>query len=455
VSEFIDLIDAIPALSPRFSRPDHLAPVIARLSRALVEPLRLVISTPPRHGKTECLLHAIPWWLLQQPSTQIAYVSYAAGIAQRKSRKALHLARRAGVPLDDDAAAKGDWRTGVDDGGVLAFGIDGQATGEGFHIVIADDLVKNRATAESELAREQLAEAVNDDLFTRLEPDGSFIVCMTRWHEDDVPGRLIRSGWEYIRLPALDEKTGQALWPARFTTDRLMKIREQLGEYAWASLYQGEPRPRGGALFKNTKTYATLPDKYRVRIGVDLAYTAKKRSDYSAAVVVASDPNGLHYVLEVVREQVAAPDFATKLRALRDRYPGAAMTAYVAGIERGTIDFMSRAGIAITAVSATEDKFMRAQPAAALWNAGKVFVPSSATSLWVTPFLNELLAFTGVNDKRDDQVDALAGCFHGIAIGEHRDGPGFMSAGRAVPSNGAQIASIFGRGEGRSDQWWR
>ncbi|MFO0742360.1 MAG: terminase family protein [Labilithrix sp.] len=420
MKKLVGLADFIPALSPRFKRPDHLAPIVARLERALVEPLRLVVSGPPRHGKSELEIHTIPWLLLQRPDLQIAYISYAAGIATRKGRKALALAKKAGVPLDDKAAAKGDWRTGVDDGGVLALGIDGQMTGEGFHVMLCDDLVKNRAHAESALEREKLWTAFTDDAYTRLEPGGSFIVFMTRWHEDDIPGRLIRAGWEHVRLPALDDD-GRALWPERYSAEKLMEIREQVGEYAWASLFQGEPKPRGGAIFRNATTYVELPKKFRVRIGVDFAYTAKTRSDCSVAVVVASDLDDKHhFILEVRREQVTAPDFAKTLKALRDLYPGATKTSFIGGTERGTIDFMSSAGIHINAVPATTDKFVRAQPAAALWNAGRIMVPAAETALWVTPFLNEVLGFTGVRDRCDDQVDALAGAMHGVAVGEHQ-----------------------------------
>lgn len=446
MSKPIPLADFVAALSPRFSRPDHLMPVIERLERALEEPLRLVVSTPPRHGKTEALLHAIAWWLLQQPAAQIGYVSYASGIAQRKSRKALGLARKAGVPLDVDASAKGDWRTGVDDGGVLAFGIDGQATGEGFDILICDDLIKNRATAESAAAREQTAEAINDDLFTRLEPSGSFILNMTRWHEDDPAGRLVRQGWEHIRLPAIDDE-GRALWPERFSADRLMGIREQLGEYGFASLYQGDPMPRGGSLFRDAVTYSELPEGYRVRIGCDFAYSAKTRADCSVAVVVGSTATH-HYILEVVREQVTAPDFARSLKILRDRYKGATITAFIGGTEKGTIDFMEQSGVYIDAIPATADKFVRAQASAALWNTGRVLVPEAETALWVTPFLNEVLAFTGVRDRRDDQIDALVGALHGAALGEpaargeHR---------RRRPRTDSRYADMggFGRGTDR------
>jgi predicted phage terminase large subunit-like protein len=234
-----------------------------------------------------------------------------------------------------------------------------------------------------------------------------------------------------------------------------MEIREQVGEYAWASLYQGSPRPRGGALFQNATTYTELPPKYAVRIGVDFAYTAKTRADCSVAVVVASHENH-HFILDVRREQVTAPDFAKTLKALRDQYPGATMTSFIGGTERGTIDFMSSAGVTITAVPATTDKFVRAQPAAALWNAGRLMVPAADTALWVTPFLNELLGFTGVRDRCDDQVDALAGAMHGVAVGEHQRPPfPFGSRGRRRPEydafrifSGEGTGSLRGGGRG-------
>ena len=109
---FIQLADFVPALSPKFMRPDHLKPLTDLFQRiALGERIRAVVSVPPRHSKTETLLHAIAWLLLQDPSLQIAYASYAARIAEKKSRRARELARKAGVALAQDAKSRSDWRT--------------------------------------------------------------------------------------------------------------------------------------------------------------------------------------------------------------------------------------------------------------------------------------------------------------------------------------------------------
>lgn len=409
--KLVCLADFIPALSPRYARPAHLAPLIARLERALVEPLRLVVSVPPRHAKTETILHAISWWLLQRPDLQIAYVSYQATLSEKKSRKARELARRAHVAIADDASSRKDWRTGVDDGGLWATSILGPVTGEGFDVAIIDDPVKDRIAAESATLREQTAEWFGDTMFTRLEPHGSCIVVQTRWHEDDLAGRLIKQGWENVCLPALDDE-GRALWPERWPAERLLEIRSRIGEYGWTSLYQGRPRPRGGALFQDAYYYEPpTPDGLRIKIGVDFAYSTKTHADYSVAVVLGQIGE-CFYVLEVLRMQVRAPDFLAALQSLRSRWGNAGVCGFVSGTERGTVDMMQSLGLVMDARPAVGDKFTRAQPVAAAWNAGKVLLPRSAP--WLDAFLSEVVGFTGVADVHDDQVDALAGAFASV-----------------------------------------
>ncbi|MBK6694807.1 MAG: phage terminase large subunit [Myxococcales bacterium] len=403
----------IPLLSPRYVAPTHLRPFLEVLERALVEPVRAVVSVPPRHAKTESVLHAIPWWLLQRPDAQIAYVSYAQRLAEKKSRKARELAIAAHVTVSEDSASKHDWRTGVEDGGVWATSIGGGITGEGFDVLLVDDPVKDRVEAESSLRRQQTREWFDDVAFTRLEPNGSAIVIQTRWHPDDLAGSLIRDGWANVCLPAIDGH-GRALWPERFSVERLRAIQEQIGAYGWASLYQGQPMPRGGALFQDVHVFDAAPprDGLDVRIGVDLAYSTKTRADYSVAVVLGTTGRGrdsLHFVLEVLRLQVRAPEFMGALKGLRDRWGGARATAFVSGTEKGTVDMMRSQGLSIDARPAIGDKFTRAQPVAAKWNAGRVLLPNSAP--WLDAFVSEIVSFTGAGDVHDDQVDALAGAF--------------------------------------------
>lgn len=381
-------------------------------------------STPPRHGKTESLLHFIPWLLLADSATQLAYISYSQRFAEKKSRKARELAERCGVPLAADSRSRSDWRTGVADGGVWATSLGGSLTGEGFHVMVVDDPVKDRMRAESPAQREHDYEWFTDTAYTRLEPTGSVIVNMARWHEDDLAGRLVKAGYEEITLPAIDDDN-EPLWPERFSLDRLTEIRTTLGDYGWSSLYMGRPRPRGGAVFQDVHYYDKLPDRYRVGIGIDLAYTAKTQSDWCVALVMAMSDEGF-FVLDVKRKQATPPDFCADLRVLEATYPGARMLWYTSTTEKGLADLLrEESGFPVDGELAVADKFVRAQPVAAAWNAQKVFLPRKAE--WLSSFVGEVCAFTGVGDRHDDQVDALAAAFDVLVSGPpkrtRRSGP--------------------------------
>lgn len=409
------LLDFVPRITPRWSRPEHLRPLAELLERAEREPVRALVSVPPRHGKTELVLHAIAWWLRRHPEQACGYASYAADLARSKSRQARDYAQRAGVRLRDDSKALAEWRT-PEGGGLLATGVGGPLTGHGVGLLFVDDPHKNRLEAESATIRDAVHGWFTSTAMTRVEPRGSVIVVHTRWHPDDLIGRLADDdesvGWEVVSLPAIAEldepsgrRAGEALWADRWPVEALERRRREVGEYDWASLYQGRPRPRGGSVFGDAHLYTSLPSTYRVAIGVDLAYTERTSSDYSVAVVMAESA-GTFFVLDVVRLQVSAPTFGERLRALREAYAGARLFSYVGGTEKGVADFLRREGVPLETRPAVADKFVRSQPAAAAWNQGRILLPASAPA-WVDPLLGEVRAFTGVKDRRDDQVDAL------------------------------------------------
>lgn len=367
---------------------------------------------PPRHGKTETLLHAIAWWLVQDPTLTIGYVSYGSEQATSKSRKARSLAQSAGLQLAPDAQRLEEWRT-LSGGGVLATGIGGGLTGQGVDVLLVDDPVKNRVEAESSTQRERVWEWFTDVGYTRLEPNGSIVVVQTRWHPDDLSGRLIDGGgWERLNLPAIDGE-GRALWPERWPAETLLKTRTQVGEYTWASLYQGEPRARGGSVFGDVTTYDVLPSDLRYAIGLDLAYTARTQADYSVAVVLGFS-QGRYYVLDVQRLQVQASVFAVRLKALRRLYPTARFHWYTSTTEQGLAQLLGGQGVPVQAQLARGDKFVRAQGVSAAWNAGRVLVPKNAP--WLDAFLAELASFTGLEDDHDDQVDALASAYDSLTV---------------------------------------
>lgn len=408
---FKSLPDWVPYVTPRYQAPEHLRPFTDLIERAVLggEEIRAVIHAPPRHSKTETILHSIPWGLKHHPDWVFGYSSYNAAITRSKSRVAMDLAQRTGIHLVTENLS--EWLT-PQRGGCLARGIGEGLGGYGLNVAFVDDAIKDRLEAESAIKREAKWDWFTNVLMTRIEPKGSVFVCMTRWHPDDLSGRLLKQGWPYICLPALSTLEGggyRSLWPERWPVDALLRRKEDVGEYVWASLFQGVPRPRGGQVFGDPWGYSTLPDATLPRrhgIGLDLAFTRKTSSDYSALVVILLC-EGYFYVLDVVRVQTRAPEFKETIRAYRARFPTAKMRWIASGTEVGVADFIKEAKLPIEVVIAKEDKFIRSLGYAAAWNAARVLVPEdSLAHPWVDPFLVEHAEFTGVNDRHDDQVDA-------------------------------------------------
>jgi predicted phage terminase large subunit-like protein len=436
----------IPSVNARFTQPLHLAPYVDALERSEREPVHVTVSVPPRHMKTETTKAACARRLRINPKTKIAYVTYAGSIALKFSRGVKTQYERSGGRVIQDANTQADWRTtdtGTDDGGLWATSVGGAITGEGFDLIIVDDAVKSRALAESGLEREKLVDWFRDTLTTREEPGASTIVLGARWTPYDLIGVLQSEGWHNITLPAINAK-GEALCPERYPLSELLKIKERIGTYGWQSLYMGEPISKGGRVFGDTRFYDVLPtDIESLIIGLDLNYTKKSYADYSVAVVLAQ-ANGYSYVLEVIREQLTAPEFFAKLADLRARHPYAVFTGFFSGTERGTLDMMKERGIAVEVKPAVLDKFSRCQPVAAAWNAGKILLPREAP--WLDAFVTEVCGFTGVRDRHDDQVDALSGAY------EESSGFDWMTAMRSIERNRDALErewaepSVFGSG---------
>jgi len=409
------LIDFIPFINPRFEAPLHLAPLVDTLERMRSEPVRMLVSVPPRHGKTETILAALAQMLVRDPTVQIAYVSYSADLAERKSWQLRELCRRLGVPISKDSKSKSNWRTGAAQGGVWACGIGGSLTGEGFDVFVIDDAIKGRAEAESATLRDRMVDWFWSTAYTRLEPSASMLVNMTRWHEDDLIGRLESEGWKSVNLPALGGGRGdEPLWPSRWPYEYLISLREQ-DAYTWSSLYQGQPTPRGMSVFRDATMYAgALGSSWKAAIGVDFAYSAKTHADWSVAVLLVTHPllENACIVWDVLRVQESADKFVARLKAFQTQWMGAPILGYIGGSEIGTYQLLRKLGLTMSHREPLShvDKFVRAQPAATAWNNGRIMVRHCGDR-WVEPFLSEVRGFTGIHDSHDDHVDALAAAF--------------------------------------------
>lgn len=429
------ILDFVPFITPVYSRPSHLRPLAdlfhrAELAHTCGAPVvRGLVSTPPRHAKTETILHAAARFISRHPEKTVGYATYAADLAHSKSRKCREIAERAGVRLRRDSHAAKEWRT-IQGGGMLAAGVCGGWTGHGVDLLIIDDPIKNRLEAESEIRQNAIHEWATSSAFTRVEPGGSIIVNMTRWVAADLIGRLESDEeglpWETVNLPAItytrDEEDHElqiehALWNDRWPLDQLHLKRRLVGEYDWASLFMGAPRPRGGYLFREPAVYkfAQLAGA-RVAMACDPAASAKNSADYSAIVVVAAIGTGIEqkvFVMDAWRGQVEIPDLVTRLVTIQKKW-GAPCFIESTGGFKAVAQSLRHINPALRVVEITPlgDKFTRALPCSAAWNDQRVLLPE--TGDWLLDFKREVCNFTGKGDKHDDQVDALAHAFNAV-----------------------------------------
>jgi len=430
-SQFTEsLLEFIPRVTPRWEAPLHLLAYITLLECAVHGNLRIVVAAPPQHGKTESTIHAFAWWMKKHPELRYAYATYNQDRSYRVGRRARELAERADVRLS--AATMGLWVT-PEDGQVLWTSVGGGMTGEPIDgVMVIDDPLKDRKEAESPTIRQNHKDWYHGTVDSRVHPGASVIVMATRWHSDDLSGYLVREqGFTYVNLqaiagevrPELDNRQpGEALWPQKRPLDFLVAKRAA-NLWNFASLYQGEPRPRGGALFKDPTYYTELPERgFRVVYGLDLSYTEKTHADYSVLVelwvippIPKRDGTGgnepkdyLIYVVDVQRKQVEAPAFTLTLKASYTTRR-AKMYWYASGTEKGSAQFIKQKGVPVVVVDpGGRDKFTRSQQSAELWNLGRILVPAdSEANPWVDVFVDEITNFTGVRDPEDDQVDAL------------------------------------------------
>ncbi len=386
----------------------------------------LVFAAPPQHGKTVLTSAALLLWLIKRQDLRFAYATYGAKRALSVARDVRLMAQRIGLELTGPVDAP---RTSAG-GGIIFVGRGTGLTGEpinGFGVV--DDPFKDDVEASSAATRDRTFEWHTKVWNTRIHPGTSQFVMATRWHDDDLSGRLIREGWRNLNLKAiagpddpLGRQPGEALSPL-WPIDTLHKKRKK-GPKAFAAMYQGEPVPDGDSVFGAPRFYTELPNAgYRIGIGIDLAYTHRTWSDFSVIVVMLAvtervqdgTPQGelvtTYYVVDVIRMQRPLPVFKAALQDVQRRFPGVRARWYRGVGEHGVAELLE----GVDGVNAGKDtKLVRAQGLAGNWNAGRVLLPSGAP--WVPVVISEFQAFTGIGGEHDDIVDAMAAAHDSVSV---------------------------------------
>jgi predicted phage terminase large subunit-like protein len=443
----------IARVVPKHARvPRHLRRIVEVFEASRHREMRVTIAMPPRHGKTVTIGAGLAWRTLYDPACLNFYAGFADDLAKHTSRNIRRMVRAAGVPLSAEAQGVNDWRT-IHEGGLKATSVGGGITGRGCNggVIVLDDTIKGREVANSKLQRDKIFDWAKADVLSRIEPGASVIVMNTRWHEDDIIGRLMADGmgedWTHISIPAVGDELGnpvderidpeaaRALWPeGGYDLRRLSTIRAR-GEYDWWSLYQQCPRPPSGRMFAgepgrfDLSTFRWDVNGRRGLIVCDPAGTAKTSSDYSVAMVLAIEGVGDEtrmYVLDVLRGQWEIPVLVSKLLDFQGRHRGLPIAVEAVGGFVAVPQMLRAAAPALRVLPLGEvgtpgyrlvraDKFTRAQPVSHAWRgtteAGKetprrVLVPIDAP--WVHALITECQAFTGLGDAHDDQVDCLS-----------------------------------------------
>jgi predicted phage terminase large subunit-like protein len=378
---------------------------------------RLMICMPPRHGKSELASRRFPAWFMgREPGKQVIAASYNSDLANDFGREVRNIVASPEfqvlfrVNLAQDSKAANRWHT--DKGGMyVAAGVGTAITGRGADILLIDDPFKDRQEADSELNRKSVWDWYTSTAYTRLMPGGAVVVINTRWHDDDLSGRLLAAQadggdqWEVISLPAIED--GKALWPDWYPLDRLEQIRSVLPARDWNSLYQQNPIPDDGDYFKSAwfGKYDKLPS-LRIYGASDYAVT-DGGGDYTAHGVFGLDAAQNLYVLDWWRGQTSADVWIERFCDLVQQHQPLCWFGESGPIRRAVEPFMRARMIERGAMCRVEwlasinDKPTRARSFQAMASMGKVLFPQNAA--WLGDVQVELLRFPA--GKNDDSVD--------------------------------------------------
>lgn len=408
-------------MSEAYQAPPHLKRIAKALEAVESGKIkRLIVTVPPRHGKSYlCSTYFPAWYMGRNPSKFLIASTYGQDLSDdfgRKVRDQLNdklfqaIFPDAKLRSDSKAAARFETTSG---GTYFGVGAGGPITGRGAHVLFVDDPVKNREEADSVTYREKLWDWYRSVAYTRLMPGGAVVIIMTRWHEDDLVGRILSqpgaSDWTVVNLPAVTHDN-QPLWPAMYNLASLADIRQTVGEYDWQCLYQQDPIPSEGILIRNEwlKSGIHHAGKYTCKmVAVDPAIGDKQTNDETAITVVGV-AQGNPAPIEEIETLHGHYDFATTLsllQAIYHKHKPAMIGIEDVAYQKALIQEAARLGLPVAPLSAIKDKVARAVSVSHLLSQGRVSVNTVALR-------TQLLRFRG-KDEANDLADAF---FHVLGM---------------------------------------
>jgi predicted phage terminase large subunit-like protein len=422
---------------PNFLSPFHIMKMVDALQRVADGTLkRLIINIPRRHGKTETTCKLFPAYFLgMHPTRHVILGAFGEDLVNKASRRLRRRIRSKrymeffpGVELAKDARAVEEWELAGFEGGFKGVSVGSGVVGYGADLMIIDDPHKGRKEADSQVERDAVGNWFESEMFPCLEPnplEAAIVVIHTRWHEDDLTGRLLEKmrsdpladQYETIQLSALSGPAEDIpLWPERFPKEAYYSIRANMTAREWQSQYQCNPVPPDGTLFKK-KDFVFSPsapqDLQWIRVW-DLATSSLQTADRTVGALMAVDSQKNYWIRDIVFGRFEWP--AARRKILDVAYiDGSDVMVYIekgafnmGRLAKDLVDTWERIDIPVRAIAPDKgDKYQRAQPLAARAEAGKViFVTGGgATPHWANTAIEELVVFP--HGKNDDFVDAL------------------------------------------------
>ncbi len=431
-----------------------LAPHLKLLSEKIIDVAmgrtpRLIVTMPPRHGKSELISRFTPaWYLGTFPDRKVILASYSDQFAASWGRAARDVLEEVGqqvfnVRVNPEVKGGAMWellppqdRRVLRPGTMVTAGVGGGITGKGANLMVIDDPVKNAQDAQSQVIRDTQWDWWLSTARTRLQPGAGVILVMTRWHEDDLAGRFLQSEdehWEILNFPAICEvegpdelgrKKGDALWPAMYPCDVLETTRKVQGNYWFGAMYQQHPAPAEGNLFKkeNWRYYdrdvesgiLTLHLDNGDRIfdpgygitfqTVDCAGSSKESSDYTVVSTWCITPEKDLIWLHMNEVQFESLDIPGFLRREFNQWKPSLIGIERVGFGLTVIQELLREGLPVIRLEPNTDKVARCLPAVARTEEHRVIIPSRAA--WLDRALGQLHAFP--NAANDDIVDTVS-----------------------------------------------
>lgn len=400
---------------------------------------RLLGLMPPGSAKSTYTSIVFPVHTMARfPGTQIIVANYGAELPRRWGRKARSIVGQSAfrrifdTQLSRESAAADEWAL-TNGSEYMGAGLLTGITGNRADGVIWDDLIKGREQADSSVIRQKTWEAYFDDLLTRKKPRAFEIGITTRWHEDDVAGRILPEGyggesgfidcrdgnrWYVVCIPAeaerdddvLGRRKGERIWPEWFDEHHFAPFRRNAR--TWAALYQQRPAPEEGDFFKASwlKVCEKLPARHALRIygGSDYAVTAEG-GDYTVHIVVGLDAEGRMYLLDLWRKRAASDQWVEAFCDLVRDFKPIGWAEEQGQIKSGVGPFLDKrmrerqVYVMRERFGTRGDKAVRAQSIRGRMALEGLYVPAGAP--WLAELRSELLSFPA--GRHDDQVDAL------------------------------------------------